>query len=86
MKVLSTKQKAILDFASKNNNQITKKQAVELIGHNYFLNAEKYVGEVLSRMVTSKLLNRVKNGVFEINTDKTQTVKEIINPNQLELL
>jgi len=82
----SPKQKQILDFALKNNNQITKKQAIELIGHYYFLNAQKYVGEVLSRMVKSKLLKRVKNGLFEISTERKETAKGIVNPNQLELL
>lgn len=82
----SPKQKQILDFALKNENRITKKQAVELIGSYYYHNASKYVGEVLSRMVSSKLLKRIKNGLFEINNEKKQTVKGISNPNQLELL
>lgn len=80
----SENQKIILRFAIKNNNQITKKQAVELMGHNYYHNGEKYVGEVLSRMVKSQLLKRIKNGLFEIQTK--QTVANIVNPNQLELL
>ena len=83
---LSVKQKQILDFALKNNNLITKKQAIELIGYYYLHNSQKYVGEVLSRMVKSKLLNRIKNGSFEINSDRKQTVKVIYNPNQLDLL
>lgn len=82
----SSKQKQILDFALKNENRITKKQAVELLERYYFLNAQKHVGDVLSRMVNSKLLKRIKNGLFEINNDKKQTVKGISNPNQLELL
>jgi len=83
---LSEKQKSILDFALKNESKITKKQAVELLGGFYYNNASKYVGEVLSRMVDSQLLKRIKNGSFEINTQRTQTAKGIVNPNQLELL
>jgi len=82
----SPKQKQILAFAIKNENRITKKQAVELIGNTYYHNASKHVGDVLSRMVNSKLLKRIKNGLFEINNEKKQTVKGISNPNQLELL
>lgn len=86
MSKISEKQKSILDFASKNENKISKKQAVSLIGGCYYCNEKKHVGDVLSRMVNSKLLNRIKNGHFEINTNRTQTVKGIIIPNQLELL
>lgn len=85
MKKISLKQKTLLDFASKNENRITKKQAVDLIGKDYFLNAPKYVGDILSRMVKNKLLNRIKNGSFEINPNRSQTIKSIVNPNQLEL-
>lgn len=83
---LSNKQLQILAFASLNKNQITKKQPVELLEHYYFLNAQKYVGEVLSRMVNTGLLKRIKNGLFEISGDRKQTVKGIPNPDQLELL
>ena len=82
----SAKQKQILEFALKNENRITKNQAIDLIGHYYFLNSQKYVGEVLSRMVKSKMLKRIKNGLFEISNERKQTAKEISNPNQLELL
>jgi|GEM_PF-1958904 len=86
MKAPSKKQKQIIDFILQNDNKITKQQAVELIGACYYCNASKHVGDVLSRMVQSKLLNRIKNGLFEINQDKKQTVQGISNPNQLELL
>jgi len=84
--MVSEKQRIILDYASKNDNKISKKEAIVLIGHNYFLNAEKYVGEVLSRMVNSNLLKRVKNGQFEIELKRKQTVTNVVNSNQLELL
>jgi len=82
--MISEKQKMILDFASRNNNQISKVQAVQVIGNCYFINGSKHTGEVLSRMVKSQLLKRVKNGFYEIK--KHQTVKGIINQNQLDLL
>ena len=74
----------LLDFAIRNNNQISKIQAVQVIGNCYFINGAKHTGEVLSRMVKSQLLKRIKNGLYEIQ--KTQTAKGIINPNQLDLL
>jgi len=37
-------------------------------------------------MVNSNLLKRVKNGHFEIELKRNQTVTNVINPNQLELL
>ena len=86
MSAISEKQKAILDFAFKNDSKITKQQAVDLIGSCYYHNAKKHVGDVLSRMVNSQLLKRVKNGEFEINTQRKQTVTGIVIPNQLELL
>jgi len=82
----SVKQKQILDFASKNQNKISKKQAVDLIGYYYYHNAQKYVGEVLSRMVTAGFLTRVKKGNFKVNEKRKETVNNIVNPNQLELL
>lgn len=82
----SHKQKQILDFALKNDNKITKTEAIDLIGFYYYHNAQKHVGEVLCRMVKSKLLNRVKNGSFEINSNKNQTAKGITNSDQLRLL
>ena len=83
---LTPKQKQIVEFANSNNRQITKKQAVDLIGGCYYCNESKHVGDVLSRMVNSGLLKRLKNGHFQISEKKTETVKNIINPNQLELL
>ena len=82
--MISDKQKIILEFATKNSNQITKIQAVQLIGSCYFINGAKHTGEVLSRMVKSNLLKRVKNGLYEIQNK--QAVLSITNPNQLQLL
>jgi hypothetical protein len=37
-------------------------------------------------MVNSGYLKRLKNGLFEISEKKKDSVKNIANPNQLELL
>jgi hypothetical protein len=67
-------------------SRLRKKQAVDLLGGCYHCNASKHVGDVLSRMVNSGLLKRLKNGHFEVFEKKTETVEKTINPNQLELL
>ena len=82
--MITEKQKKILQFAYNNENKVTSKNALELIGNDYYCNSEKYVSEVLSRMVKSGLLKRVKKGSFEIL--KKQTVYNISNPNQFNLL
>ena len=84
--MISDKQKQILSFASNNDGNISKSQAVELIGSCYYCNEKKHVGDVLSRMVKSGLLTRIKNGNFKISETKKQTTNGIVNPNQLNLL
>lgn len=86
MSKIGDKQKELLSFALKNENKISKQQAVELIGYSYYCNAKKHVGDVLSRMVNSGLLTRIRNGHFEINMNKKQTSSGIVNLNQTELL
>lgn len=65
MKKPTSKQSAILEFARANGGQITRKQAVALVGTNYH-NADKYTGETLARMVENKTIIRVKPGVYRI--------------------
>ncbi len=81
--MISEKQKSILEHITQNGS-ITKKKAVELIGHNYYHNASKYVGEVLSRMVNRKLIKRIKPGLFE-RGDLSGEKDEVFNPNQTEM-
>jgi hypothetical protein len=62
---LSDKQKKVLAFCQANGGKITKQQAMSIIDTSY-RNGEKYVGEVLSRMVNAGLLIREKPGHFKI--------------------
>jgi len=62
---LSAKQKKVLAFCHQNDGKITKKQAMELIDDTH-CNGEKYVGEVLSRMVKAGLLTREKRGQYKV--------------------
>lgn len=78
--IMTDKQKALLVYARANDNKITKKEAVKLIGHHYYHNASKYVGEILSRMVNAGTLTRIKQGSFQLGTG-TPFIE-----NQIELL
>ena len=83
--MLSPKQKAIIKLMQDNDGKTTKAEAVILLQSQYYCNAEKYVGDILSRMVRIGLIDRVKNGVFEISK-KTRNNGAEIDPKQLNLL
>lgn len=70
---LTEHQKTIISFCNKNNGTITKKQACDLI--RYYCNTEKHVGDILSRMVKSNLLKRLKPGIFELSSGLKQEIK-----------
>lgn len=66
---LPSKQQAILDYV-RQNGQITTKIANQMLEHFYYHNHEKYVSEILGRMVKNGSLNRVKNGLYELGSGK----------------
>lgn len=74
---MTVNQRKIIEFARSNNNQITKKQACALIP--FYHNTQKHVGDVLTRMVRSNMLKRIKNGLYELSSGQ----KEIINQSQM---
>ena len=85
--MLSEKQKQIIAKANEQGGQITKADAVTLIGGTYYCNGDKHTGDVLSRMVKRKILIRIKPGVFRVNPHASKIDNdEIYNPNQLKLL
>ena len=59
-------QKEILDFAHRQGGYFTKAEAVRNFGEKYYNNADKYVGERLSRMVSAGLLEREAKGRYKI--------------------
>lgn len=67
---LTEHQRTILNHALANDNRITKKEAVSLIDRWYYCNADKHVGDVLSRMVNSGLLTRESPGKFLVGKGK----------------
>jgi len=78
---LTPNQRKIVEYARQNDNTITKRQACDLIP--FYINTEKHVGDILSRMVKSGMLIRVKLGVYKLSTGqklaKNQT--EMFNHN-----
>lgn len=57
-------QRTILNYAQAQGH-ITKREAVALIGHRYYCNADKHTGAVLTRMVRGGLLHRTKPGHYQ---------------------
>lgn len=71
---MTANQRKIVEFARQNNNQITKKQACELI--KYYHNTQKHVGDVLTRMVRANMLKRIKNGLYELSSGQVEIVNQ----------
>lgn len=59
----SQKQKEILRLFHP-GIEVTKRTISKNCGLHYFHNDEKYIGEILSRMVAQGLIDRVRPGVF----------------------
>ena len=70
---MTEKQIQLLNFAKGNGGEISKKEAVAVIGQSYYCNAGKHTGEVLSRMVKARLLVRVKIGFYRIGSVQAYT-------------
>jgi predicted transcriptional regulator of viral defense system len=62
----------------------TKADIVALDGGQYYCNANKHIGDRLSRMVNSGMLERVKPGVFRIGSGKNPG-NDPVNENQTKL-
>jgi len=62
----------------------TKADIVALDGGQYYRNANKHIGDRLSRMVNSGMLERVKPGVFRIGSGKNPG-NDPVNENQTKL-
>jgi len=76
-------QRTIYNFIQ-SKGTATKAEIVALDGGQYYRNADKYIGDRLSRMVNAGMLERVKPGVFRIGSGK-KSVNEPVNENQTTL-
>lgn len=81
---MTDKQKAIIKTALENGGQVTKKQVVENFGHWYYANSSFHIGNLLSRMVKTELLVRIKPGVFNLGKGTKQKPATILE-NQITL-
>jgi len=63
---MTENQKKIIDLANRQGGTVTKREAVLELRGDYFHDPERYIGMVLTRMVNSGLLVRLKHGVFKI--------------------
>jgi len=68
LELMKNKERIIFEYVKK-NNKVTIKEAVRLIGSDYFINGCKHPGGILSRMVKSGLLRRIKKGTFELDNN-----------------
>jgi len=73
---LTHSQKKVLKLAQDMGGTVVSSAIVEALGGAYFHNPEKYVGDIVGRMVKSGLLIRVKPGVFRLpNADDPKKAK-----------
>ena len=78
------KRTQILQHVQK-HGQITKAEAVTLIGSDYYTNADFHVGAVLSRTVDAGLLERIKPGLFKAGRGNVKSKPAVIDAGQKEL-
>lgn len=72
-------------FNGDKTKEFTKAEIIKGAGLYYYHNGDKHAGDVLSRLVKSGLLIRVKKGVFKLGSmDKKK--QQVINPNQISLI
>ncbi len=62
------KQREIRKLLAK-NKEMTLDQIGEQVPFGYYCNGSKHLGAILSRMVKSRQVIRIKPGVFRINPD-----------------
>jgi len=76
-------QRKIINFIQ-SKGTATKADIVALDGGQYYRNANKHIGDRLSRMVNAGMLERVKPVVFRIGSGK-KPGNEPVNENQTTL-
>lgn len=85
MPKLSESKEILLQYAINNGNKISKREAIDVIGHLYENIAKNRIGKVLSNMVKSGDLIRVRNGHFEVVPCRETALKNALK-DCLELL
>lgn len=75
----------LLKYAINNGNKISKREAIDLIGHLYEHIAKNRIGKVLADMVNTGTLKRIRNGHFEVIPDRETILLSALR-DTLELL
>lgn len=65
---MNHQRKIILNLIAE-KGEVKKSECTAACKHFYVANAQKYVGEILSRMVKNGTLERVKRGVYRAKTN-----------------
>lgn len=72
MSKIGARERELIALCKKNGGKLTKKEAVEAFGHWYYHNREKWIGEILSRLVKRNIFEREKPGVYIIRKTPVQ--------------
>lgn len=81
---MTDKQKEIFQLFEGDRNKILSKGEIShKVSFGYYANGSKHIGAILSRMVKSNLLVRIKPGYFRLGSGIPPA--ESADPNQLEL-
>jgi hypothetical protein len=75
----------LLQYAINNGNKISKREAIDVIGHLYEKIAKNRIGKVLADMVKTGTLERIRNGYFEVIPDRETVLLNALK-DTLELL
>lgn len=82
---MDRQKEVLVCFNGDRDIQLTKQEIIEKAGLHYYHNTDKHAGDVLSRMVKSGLLVRVKKGVFRLGSP-VKKAPIVIDKNQTSIL
>ena len=78
-------QKDILKAFKESTEILRKKEIIERSGAWYYANADKHVGDILSRMVKNGSLTRVSVGKYRLGSGKAHAKAVSVDPDQNSL-
>ena len=83
---LTDHQRAILKFIGEPGREVKKSEIVDEFSYWHYCNSSKHIGDTLSRMVKTGLLDRVKVGTYRLGRSRSGTIAATISdPGQQSL-